>query len=193
MKNALILSLCLISWEVHASDIEDHLALQCKEHATVLTQEAEALPFLEALDVDVRKVLVRRVLSPSEFAKEQERPASSNPFHANCINFYPIQSSVTDNLNIHEALFVHYSSDFVLSQNLSDTQKALKSIDQEEQAVFSKAKAFAERLSLNYLYLRPEFKVLGGEAGQQKVLGATAGKDYRYFKSADGTWLPDNK
>jgi hypothetical protein len=197
MNRNLLYIFIFLSNSLFADNINDQLAESCGRYAKVLTKDYEFSQYIKSSSRDVRKILIRDIVSPDVYRSELEalRPKSflGQLTDNNCFNFYPVESKLAKNFKKKEALFIHYNSKYEIKidGNVSSFKEHLKLIEEEALLVLTEMKKFAENISLNYIVIRPASQVIQTIDGEPTVLKSTFGKNFNFYTHNYEDWLKE--
>ncbi len=186
-----------LSNSLFASDDNDKLADNCGRYAKVLTKDYVFSEYIKSSNRDVRKILIRDIVSPKDYRSEIKRikpkDALAGVMQSNCFFFYPIESKLAKKFNKKEALFIHYDSKYISNSSvtLEAAEEKLKLIDEEALVVLSELKEYAQDLSLNYIVVRPAVKHIDVIDGKEIVIKSRLGKDYKFYTDDYKYWLQE--
>jgi hypothetical protein len=195
MNRTLLYTFIFLSNSLFASNINDQLAENCGRYAKVLTKDYEFSQYIKSSNRDVRKILIRDIVSPEVYRSELEtlRPKSllGQLTDYGCFNFYPVESKMAVNFKKKEALFIHYNSKYEINidEDISSFKDQLKLIEEEALLVLTEMKKFAENISLNYIVIRPASQLIQTIDGKPTVLKSTSGKDFNFYTHNYEDWL----
>lgn len=180
-----------------ASDDNDKLTDDCGRYAKVLTKDYEFSEYIKSSNRDVRKILLRGIVSPedyrSEIARIKPKDNIANLYQTHCFFFYPIESKLAKSFNKKEALFIHYDSKYISNSSvtLEANKEKIKLFDEEALAVLSELKKYAQDLSLNYIVVRPAIRHIDVIDGKEIMIKNRLGKDYKFYTYDYESWLQE--
>ncbi len=197
MNKNLFYTFILLSNSLFASNIDDQLAENCGRYAKVLTKDYEFSQYIKSSNRNIRKILIRDIVSPEAYLSTLETLKPKNDWAKTldnyCFFFYPVESKLVSTFKKREALFIHYDSKYITnsSATLEAGKKTLKRIDEEALVVLSELKKYAQDLSLNYIVVRPAIKHIDVIDGKETVLKNRGGKDYKFYTYNYKDWLQE--
>jgi len=197
MNKILLYTLLFLSNSLFASDINDKLADNCGRYAKVLTKDYVFSKYIKSSDRNVRKILIRDIVSPEDYRSEitriEPKDALASLKQSSCFLFYPVESKLIKNFNKKEALFIHYDSKYISNSSvtLEAAKENLRRIDEEALVVLSELKEYAQDLSLNYIVVTPAIKRIDVVDGKETVRKMRLGKDYKFYTYDYKHWLQE--
>lgn len=197
MNKILLITLIFLSSNIFASDRNDKTAEECGRYAKVLTKDYVFSNYIKSSNREVRKILIRGIVSPedyrSEIARIKPKDNIANLYQTHCFFFYPIESKFVNSFNKKEALFIHYDSKYISNSSvtLEANKEKIKLFEEEALVVLSELKKYAQDLSLNYIVVRPAIRHIDVIDGKEVMIKSRLGKDFKFYTYDYENWLQE--
>ena len=178
------------------AEASERLEQECSKYNKVRADTARLTPFIKGVDLNIRKVLLRELVSTEDYKSFHENylKGIQNGFSGSthllkCLSFHPIKSNLVDRFTKKEVLFIDYSSKIQIPLiSEPNIELLLKQVDIELKDVLEKFEPLAKSLGINYIVIFPAIDMILTINGQEQVMPYKGGKNYHFYSYEYVNW-----
>ncbi|WP_344799643.1 hypothetical protein [Litoribacillus peritrichatus] len=175
---------------VVSANEENQLDFYCNKYATDITNSYQVMKSVNNIQVKIRKVLIRDVLSHMEYDSYYEKSRFKDLKINACRNYLPLRTSISDELKNKKALTIDFISNYTVSTQDVVNPDTFIAFDQEARLVSNEVKSLAKNLLLQYIAVLSNtslFDIVNGKSHTYKTQ-----KVYGFYTNDYETWYRDS-